>query len=102
MQFLINSIISYTLINLLNNNEELDSILSYLAPSLCSETAQYYSPLSVKALRINLANQIIGCVLVGMRKSEYVQDSLSALELSDGDYLTIEALDNIYSSPYLQ
>ncbi|RIA89490.1 NADP-dependent oxidoreductase domain-containing protein [Glomus cerebriforme] len=101
-QSLIDSIISYANINLLNSNDELDSIITYLAPSLYSETVQYHSPLSVKVLRINLANQIIGCVLVGMRKPEYVQDSLSALELSEDDYLTIEALDDIYASPILQ
>ncbi|CAG8663513.1 4554_t:CDS:10, partial [Funneliformis mosseae] len=97
-QTLIESIILYAQINLLNNNDELDSMISYLCPSLFSETAQFHSPLSVKVLRINLANQAVGCVLVGMRKIEYVQDSLSALELSDDDYLTIEALDDIYAT----
>ncbi|CAI2174124.1 9065_t:CDS:2, partial [Funneliformis geosporum] len=97
-QTLIESIILYAQINLLNNNDELDSMISYLCPSLFSETAQLHSPLSVKVLRINLANQIVGCVLVGMRKIEYVQDSIFALESSDDDYLTIEALDDIYAS----
>ncbi|GBB91724.1 hypothetical protein RclHR1_01910008 [Rhizophagus clarus] len=101
-QSLIDSMVSYALLNVLHSNDELDSIISYLAPSLYSETAQYHSPLSVKALRINLANQIIGCVLVGMRKPVYVQDSLSALELSDEDYLTIEALNDIYASSSFQ
>ncbi|CAB4400392.1 unnamed protein product [Rhizophagus irregularis] len=96
-QSLMDSMVSYALINVLHSNDELDSIISYLAPSLYLETVQHHSPLSVKALRINLANQIIGCVLVGMRKPEYVQDSLSALELSDDDYLTIEALNDIYA-----
>lgn len=96
------SMVSYALINVLHSNDELDSIISYLAPSLYLETVQHHSPLSVKALRINLANQIIGCVLVGMRKPEYVQDSLSALELSDDDYLTIEALNDIYASQNFQ
>ncbi|CAJ0633239.1 14714_t:CDS:2 [Entrophospora sp. SA101] len=97
-QLLISSIINYSHLNLLQTNNELDSLLSIVSPSLNleSEEKEFHSPLSVKALRIYLANSNIGCVLVGMRKPIYVKDSINTLKLSDGDSMTMEALDEIY------
>ncbi|CAG8598073.1 4092_t:CDS:2 [Acaulospora colombiana] len=103
-------IISYAYGNLININDELDSILSIISPSLHLDDDQSpsfhgeqlpHSPLSIKALRIILANSSVGCTLVGMRSMDYVNDSILSLKLSDGD-LIAESLDEIYNCPSLQ
>jgi hypothetical protein len=82
---------------MLVTNHELDSLLDHVCLPLVTES-RMHSPLTVKALRLMLANNHIGCVLVGMRKPAYVQDALLALELSrdDVDMLTSEILQNTY------
>ncbi|CAG8593060.1 7593_t:CDS:2 [Dentiscutata erythropus] len=92
-------LISYAYLNLLYINNDLDSIISTVSPSLQfdDESPQKpYSPLSVKCIRINLANSLIGCTLVGMRELNYVEDSILALRLSDND-ITVEYLEEIYN-----
>ncbi|RIB17572.1 NADP-dependent oxidoreductase domain-containing protein [Gigaspora rosea] len=92
-------LISYSYLNLLHINNDLDSIISTVSPSLYFDEdspQKPYSPLSVKCLRINLANSLIGCTLVGMRKLNHVEDSILALTLSDND-ITAEYLEEIYN-----
>ncbi|RHZ81955.1 hypothetical protein Glove_116g40 [Diversispora epigaea] len=106
VQKITNLIISYAYFNLLSMNNDLDSILSTISPSLLldddNKSQLYNSPLSVKALRILLANSSIGCILVGMRNINYVNDSILALKLSDDDFLTVESLKDIYNCSLLQ
>jgi hypothetical protein len=89
---LIAKIIDYAHIDLLHKNQELDSVLSIICPSLISETDRFNSPLSVKALRIILANSRVGCALVGMRRVEYVNDAINSLKMSMDDETTF--IDN--------
>ena len=99
---MISNIIDYARIDLLRKNQDLDSVLSLVCPSLVSETDHYHSPLSVKALRIILANSRVGCALVGMRRVEYVNDAIAALKSSMDDEMTVERLNDIYQCPALQ
>ncbi|CAG8506844.1 4095_t:CDS:2, partial [Diversispora eburnea] len=106
LQKITNLIISYAYFNLLSMNNDLDSILSTISPSLLldddDESQLHNSSLSVKALRILLANSSVGCILVGMRNINYVNDSILALNLSDDDFLTVESLKDIYNCSLLQ
>ncbi|KAG9302232.1 hypothetical protein G9A89_008722 [Geosiphon pyriformis] len=57
-----------------------------------TNASKYYSPLSVKALRIVLSDARVGCALVGMRRPEYVGDAIAALILNkkEGDSMQWE------------
>ena len=80
-------------------NDELDKVLAATAPTLANDGQSSHSPLSVKALRVILAGEGIGTVLVGMRKREYVNDALLAAQLSVEMPLDKEELANVFTSP---
>ncbi|CAG8436689.1 6382_t:CDS:10 [Ambispora gerdemannii] len=97
---LIKHILSYTRVQELQRNDELETLITTFSPSLSEsyspeegtkfklfdDVITQYSPLSVKALRIVLADQRVGCTLVGMRRPEHVEDALLALELHQKEH----------------
>ncbi|CAG8458327.1 12789_t:CDS:10 [Ambispora leptoticha] len=94
---LIQLILSYARVQALQRNDELETLITNFSPSLSEsyspeegtkfdDMISQYSPLSVKALRIILADQRVGCALIGMRRPEHVKDALLALELHQKEH----------------
>ncbi|RUP48236.1 hypothetical protein BC936DRAFT_144808 [Jimgerdemannia flammicorona] len=82
---LLSSLVSYTRLNLLRENTELDRVLSAVFPKLSRlpSGVSAHSPLTVKALRVLLAHREVGTVLVGMRTRVYVSDAVMAARASE-------------------
>lgn len=90
---------SYAYIDTLRKNGELDRILNAMSPTLGKQHDATHSPLSVKALRLLLAESQIGTVFTGMRDTAYVQDALLAAHKSVEEPLKTEEVDSIWQSP---
>jgi len=92
-------LVNYAYIDCLRKNNDLDRILSAVCPRL-TEPVATYSPISVKMLRIALANEQIGTVLNGMRQEEYVDDAQKALEWHSKYPLHDTDLEDLWRVPF--
>lgn len=91
-------LVDYAYVDCLRKNNELDRILAAVCPRL-TEPEETYSPISVKMLRIALANEQIGTVLTGMRQEAYVEDAKKALKWH-GEYpLDATDLEDLWRVP---
>ncbi|CAM0135421.1 unnamed protein product [Umbelopsis sp. WA50703] len=91
-------LIDYAYIDCLRKNNDLDRIISAVCPRL-TEPEQTHSPISVKMLRIALANKQIGTVLTGMRSPLYVEDAKKALAWHNQQPLDATDLDDLWRVP---
>ncbi|KAJ2957937.1 hypothetical protein NQZ79_g6397 [Umbelopsis isabellina] len=91
-------LIDYAYIDCLRKNNDLDRIISAVCPRL-TEPEKTYSPISVKMLRIALANKQIGTVLTGMRNPLYVDDAKKALAWHNQQPLDATDLDDLWRVP---
>ncbi|ORY90378.1 NADP-dependent oxidoreductase domain-containing protein [Syncephalastrum racemosum] len=96
---LADDIVAYAYIDTLRKNGELDRILNAMSPTLGKQHDKAHSPLSVKALRLLLAEPQIGTVFTGMRDIAYVQDALLAARKSIEEPMSDEEVDTIWQSP---
>ncbi|KAI8084657.1 NADP-dependent oxidoreductase domain-containing protein [Halteromyces radiatus] len=86
MDHLMTCLVNYAYMDTLKKNNDMDRILSALVswPSSHSlkddNKTSCYSPLTVKALEIYLAQQEIGSIITGMRQRDYVDDALLAMK----------------------
>jgi predicted aldo/keto reductase-like oxidoreductase len=92
-------LIDYAYVDCLRKNNDLDRILGAVCP-LLNEPERSYSPISVKMLRIALANEQIGSVLTGMRQEIYVDDALKALEWHKEYPLHETDLEDLWRVPF--
>lgn len=100
VQTLSHDMINYAYIDTLRKNSELDRVLNALSPTLGKQSDEgIYSPLSVKALRILLANKQIGTVFTGMRQPAYVRDAVYAAQESAQHPIRAEELEDIWQCP---
>ncbi|ORY05764.1 Aldo/keto reductase [Basidiobolus meristosporus CBS 931.73] len=97
----VNQLIHFASLDTQRKNDDLNSVLSAICPKLPkeSDSVPTHSPLSVKALGITAAHPLIGSVLVGMRRPEYVDDALTALKYSEK--LDEEDLKDVFQCPLL-
>ncbi|KAI9281340.1 NADP-dependent oxidoreductase domain-containing protein [Umbelopsis sp. AD052] len=92
-------LIDYAYVDCLRKNNDLDRILGAVCP-LLNEPERTHSPISVKMLRIALANEQIGSVLTGMRQEIYVDDALKALEWHKEYPLHETDLEDLWRVPF--
>ncbi|KAK9766339.1 hypothetical protein K7432_004662, partial [Basidiobolus ranarum] len=100
----ITHLIQFSSLDTQRKNDDLSSVLSAICPKLNSleksdSSTSVHSPLSVKALSITTAHPLMGSVLVGMRRPEYVDDALTSLKYSE--QLDEDDLSDIYQCPLL-
>ncbi|KAF9425091.1 hypothetical protein BGZ94_007853 [Podila epigama] len=103
-QTLVADIASFCQIDSDKRNDELDLVLGLICKDFVSDSGPNAvdgigSPLSTKAIQYCLAQENIGCTLVGMRTPEYVHDAVVAAEGSHK--LTKEDLQAISQCPLL-
>ncbi|OZJ06609.1 hypothetical protein BZG36_00448 [Bifiguratus adelaidae] len=79
---LIQHLLAYAHLDTLRKNNDLDRVLGAVCPRLSQGADEANSPLSVKALRVALAQPQIGTVLTGMRTNAYVDDAILAAQLT--------------------
>lgn len=92
--------VNYVYIDTLRKNSELDRVLNALSPTLGKQSDEgVHSPLSVKMLRVLLANRQIGTVFTGMRYPAYVHDAVYAAEESVRNPIRAEELEDIWQCP---
>ncbi|RUS15571.1 hypothetical protein BC937DRAFT_92277 [Endogone sp. FLAS-F59071] len=92
---------TYTRIDHYRKSSDLDRVLCAVCPPLAHTPSTPHSPLSVKSLRVLLANQEVGTVLVGMRARAYVADALLAARMESEKTLEREAVEDVFACPLL-
>lgn len=101
---LVTDIASFCQIDSDKRNDELNLVLGLICKDFVSDTGlnaveNIGSPLSVKAIQYCVAQENVGCTLVGMRTPEYVHDAVVAAEASHR--LTKEDLKAVAQCPLL-
>ncbi|KAG0098691.1 hypothetical protein BGZ93_010654 [Podila epicladia] len=101
---LVTDIASFCQIDSDKRNDELNLVLGLICKDFVSDTgldavADIGSPLSVKAIQYCVAQENVGCTLVGMRTPEYVHDAVVAAKA--GHRLTKEDLKAVAQCPLL-